>query len=177
LIGSSGATNWRSSIVWERLAQLAGYESVPTDNDADHMADVWEVSYFGGTNEVDGGASEDKDRDGCSNLEEYVAGTDPTNRASLLSVAIQNPAGEAVVIAWQSHRIDAFDAAYGDQQRFYHLDRSSELLQAEWIPVPGWTNIPADGNMLRCTNFPAVQNEHYRVGASLRQYQRIFGFD
>ena len=74
------------------------------------------------------------------------------------------------MIAWQSHRIDAFDAAYGDQQRHYHLEQSSELLQADWIPVPGSTNMHADDSILRYTNFPAVQNEHYRVGSSLRQH-------
>jgi hypothetical protein len=168
LNGSGGATNWRSSVVWERLAQLARYESIPIDSDADNMADVWEVRHFGGTNEVDCGAAKDKDSDGYSNIEEYVAGTDPTNNASVFSLAIQNMAGGAIVIDWWAHRINAFDAAYGDQQRYYSLEHSSELLQADWVPVPGRTNILADDSIFRYTNLPAVQIEFYRGGSSLR---------
>ena len=170
LSGSDGATNWHSPVVWERLAQLAGYESIPIDSDGDDMADVWEVRYFGGTNEADGGASEDNDSDGCTNLEEYIAGTDPTNNASAFSMALQNMPGGAVVIAWRAHRIHAFDTAYGDQQRYYSLEQSSELLQGDWFPVPGGTDIPAQDGILRHTNFPAVENEYYRGGSSLRQY-------
>jgi hypothetical protein len=168
LDGTEGATNWRSSVVWERLAQLAEYQSIPIDDDDDNMADVWEIRHFGGTNEVDCEAAEDKDHDGYSNIEEYVAGTDPTNNASVFSLAIQNMTGGAVEIAWWAQRINAFDAAYGDQQRYYSLERSSELLPADWVPVPGRTNLLADDRILRYTNSPAVQIEFYRGGSSLR---------
>jgi hypothetical protein len=168
LLGNTGATNWRSSVVWERLTRLAEYESTPIDNDADNMADVWEIRHFGGTNEVDGGAEEDKDGDGYSNIEEYIAGTDPTNNASLFSLEIQNTASGAVAVAWWAHDIETFDAAYGDLQRYYSLERSVDLLQPGWDPVPGWTDILAGDSMVRYTNFAADQTEFYSGRTSLR---------
>jgi len=56
---------------------------VPTANG---ISDDWENTYLGGTNAALGGAMEDRDGDGFSNLHEYIAGTNPTNAASLLKL-------------------------------------------------------------------------------------------
>jgi hypothetical protein len=53
-------------------------ETVP-DLDGDGMADVWEQQYFGNTAVL---PDEDADSDGVSNLQEFLAGTNPTNSAS-----------------------------------------------------------------------------------------------
>ena len=100
LSGTAGATNWRSSTAWERLLQLAAYESMPADNDADSMSDEWEIRCFGGTNEVDRGAAEDKDDDGHSNLKEYIAGTNPTNTSSVFRLAIEGTGAATAVVEW-----------------------------------------------------------------------------
>lgn len=50
------------------------------DDDADGMTDSWEVRYFGSLNTT---ASSDSDADGVSNLNEFLDGTDPTDRYSL----------------------------------------------------------------------------------------------
>ena len=133
------------------------------------MADVWEIRHFGGTNEIDGGAADDKDGDGLSNVEEYIAGTNPTNNASLFKLDIQDAAGTngTVVIVWWAPQVDALDAAYGDLRRYYSLESSDDLLQP-WDPVPGWTNIPAADSMLRYTNPPAAQIEFYRGNSTLQ---------
>src|SRR5262249_46379429 len=53
------------------------------DADKDGLADWWELPYFGSiTNQ---NASMDKDGDGNSNLTEFLDGTNPTNRNSLLT--------------------------------------------------------------------------------------------
>ena len=53
---------------------------------ANGISDDWENTYLGGTNAALGGAMEDRDGDGFSNLHEYIAGTNPTNAASLLKL-------------------------------------------------------------------------------------------
>jgi hypothetical protein len=53
--------------------------STPYDTDADSMLDYWEDYYFG---TIAYGATDDPDDDGFTNLQEYQAGTDPTDAAS-----------------------------------------------------------------------------------------------
>lgn len=53
--------------------------STPGDTDADTLPDEWELSYFGS---LDFGASDDPDGDGFTNLQEYLAGTNPTQPSS-----------------------------------------------------------------------------------------------
>lgn len=168
LTGTSGSTSWHSSQVWQALAQLAKYKSIPIDSDSDNMADVWEIMYFGGTNEIDGGATEDKDSDGYLNLEEYIAGTDPTNNSSRFILRIHSEGKDAVAISYQTRRVNAFDAHYGDRQRYYSLAQSSDLLQANWWPVAGYTNLVGDNKMIFYTNAAPPQAGSYRGKASLR---------
>ena len=46
------------------------------DSDSDGLPDPWELEYFG---DLSYDADDDPDLDGFTNLEEYEAGTDPTN--------------------------------------------------------------------------------------------------
>lgn len=69
----------------------------PYDLDADRMRDEWEVAFFGSTNAVPGGAG---DSDPFSKLEEFIAGTDPTNPASFF--AITNWSAGSFGVGWPS---------------------------------------------------------------------------
>jgi hypothetical protein len=53
---------------------------IGADDDSDGLHDAWEVAHFGATGACAPG--EDPDGDGWSNLEEFAAGTDPTDAAS-----------------------------------------------------------------------------------------------
>jgi hypothetical protein len=67
------------------------------------MSDDWENTYLGGTNAALGGAMQDRDGDGFSNLHEYIAGTNPTNAASLLKFMQVSPgAASNFVLDWAS---------------------------------------------------------------------------
>ena len=50
--------------------------TVDVDADSDGMLDVWEVLYFGSISQYPNG---DYDGDGYTNLQEYLANTDPTD--------------------------------------------------------------------------------------------------
>ena len=58
--------------------------TVLADSDHDGLPDVWEIAYGFRPNAPDAGS--DADGDGRTNLDEYLAGTDPTNALSYLKV-------------------------------------------------------------------------------------------
>lgn len=74
-----------------------------TDRDGDAMADDWEMAHFHSTAVSSGGPAEDQDSDGFRDLYEYLAGTDPNEDGSLLTITdLRVESGPAAVVAWQS---------------------------------------------------------------------------
>lgn len=65
---------------------VGAHEFNSTDLDADGLPDVWEVQYFGAVNVTDGSA--DADADGFDDQQEWLAGTNPIDAASKLTLAI-----------------------------------------------------------------------------------------
>ena len=76
--------------------------TITPDVDGDNMDDDWEIEFFGGTNVVDGGADDDFDMDGFSNVEEFIAGINPTNSGSVFAVEEPGPSPSGFVINWNS---------------------------------------------------------------------------
>lgn len=70
------------------------FHTLPDDLDLDGMDDVWEAAFFGA---LDRDGAGDADGDGFLDAHEFLAGTSPTNTASLLRLDIT---GEA--LAWPS---------------------------------------------------------------------------
>lgn len=78
---------------------MGAYETqVSPDQDNDGMGDAWEIAYLGGTNAQPAAHA---DADMQNNIEEYIAGTDPTNSASFFAVTHQM-AGDFFVVEWPS---------------------------------------------------------------------------
>jgi hypothetical protein len=70
-----------------------------TDTDSDGLLDTWEITQFGN---LDHTAEGDSDSDGRSNLDEYIAGTDPTKSSSRFEVLGVTYTGNSVVIRWSA---------------------------------------------------------------------------
>lgn len=70
------------------------------DSDNDGMPDSWEEDYFGDATSGDPDA--DPDLDTFSNLEEYIAGTNPNLSSSYLSVSALTRVLSGTVISWES---------------------------------------------------------------------------
>ena len=98
------------------------FQTLPTDMDGDGLADIWEADNFGtllrdGTGDFDG--------DSFSDLNEYLAGTSPTNNASLLRIeSLTQAAPTNLLVTWQSA-----------SNRLYDLLMATGSLTAPFLPV------------------------------------------
>ncbi|MEI7898656.1 MAG: family 20 glycosylhydrolase [bacterium] len=91
----------RVAAIWQ--AAVGQPVAANPDANANGLPDSWETAYFGGTDNPLGAAGYDFDHDGMNNGDEYGAGTDPTNAASVLRLTeIGMPAGAELVLLWQS---------------------------------------------------------------------------
>jgi hypothetical protein len=70
------------------------------DVDSDGISDVWEGAYFGARNRCLPAA--DVDRDTQSNLQEYIAGTNPTNAGSYFGLHSLRTSDQGVDVEWDS---------------------------------------------------------------------------
>src|SRR5947208_15602856 len=88
------------------------------------MDDDWEMAYFG-TLARDGGG--DFDGDGQTDLQEFLAGTDPTNSGSVLRVlTLTSLGGGGARLIWS--------AAPG---KTYRVQFKDNLDEAGWNSLPG----------------------------------------
>jgi Tol biopolymer transport system component len=101
------------------------------DSDGDGIPDLWMMHYFGhptGQAADLSLAQDDADGDGMSNLEEFLAGTDPTNPASSLLVQIQ------VQVAAPNNVILNWPAVPGKN---YQVQFKNNLNDSVWTEIPG----------------------------------------
>jgi hypothetical protein len=70
------------------------------DTDADGLSDDWELRYFGTTAASNGTA--DADGDGHTDLQEFLAGTDPINSQSRLRIESIALEGDDVRVGWRT---------------------------------------------------------------------------
>ncbi len=100
----------------------------------------------------------DQDGDGMPTWQEYVAGTDPLNPASVFTVNVASSNGQTIV------SIPTIAATPQYQlQRYYAIDSSTNLANsASWQGIPGWTNIQGQGQVLAYTNAIGNSNVFYR---------------
>jgi hypothetical protein len=115
---------WGGSLGWIGFSNMHGYVQANSfdkgpDDDTDGIPDIWERIETGGTNSLGGGPDEDFDGDTVSDSNEYLAGTDPTNKNDYLHItsidlnSVTNPK-----ITWAS-----------EASRMYRIEMDDDLVQ------------------------------------------------
>jgi len=122
---------------------LAAHEDI----DEDGMPDDWEMFCFLNTAHT---GDEDEDGDGLRNIEEWIAGTDPTTNASVLALDVTlSAAGPQIAIPTRA----GSGTGYAGWNRYYALQSAGSLADTPcWLPVPGFDKIPGTGTTVSYTN-------------------------
>ncbi|MBN1672442.1 MAG: PKD domain-containing protein [Kiritimatiellae bacterium] len=128
------------------------------DTDADGMLDGWEVQFFGGVTNAD--AETDSDGDTFNNWAEWLAGSDPTNAASMFELGSPAAPGAAagVILSWPSL-----------SNRVYMIDFTTNLVTVPFAPLV--TNLPATPveNVYTDDQHSAEGQLYYRIRVGAEQ--------
>ncbi len=120
------------------------------DTDGDGLDDDWEVTYF---NNLSRNGSGDFDSDGLSDLQEFLAGTDPTNSNSFFRVLTVSPAGGgSMVLLWS-----------GNPSRSYRAEFKDNLNAANWTALTGTISWNGSTASIADSSAGAATNRYYRV--------------
>ena len=122
--GQLSGSVWSANCGWISLSNTVAYVQTDTISpgalDSNGLPIAWELTYFGHTG-VDPNA--DPDHDGMSNLQEYLAGTNPVDGGNHFSITAQNfaPGGTIASLTWSSVAT-----------RYYYLQKTSSLGTPVW---------------------------------------------
>jgi hypothetical protein len=104
--GNLSGSVWSANCGWISLSNAFAFVQTDViasgvDTDGDGMADAWELIYFGS---IAANPGDDADGDGASNLQEYLAGTNPTDATDALVITsyATAPDGTLTTMTWQS---------------------------------------------------------------------------
>jgi len=136
-----------STATWNQATNGGAYSTSLLDTDLDGMPNDWESANNLDPNIPD--ANVDRDNDGLTNYQEFLAGTDPRNANSVFRVKRINLASGQVRITWNSVAGKTYTIAAASQ------------VNGPYTPV---RNVPSAGDGETFTDFPpSTAQQFYRV--------------
>ena len=129
---------------------------------------LWRQSYFGTANNSGNAADGfDANGNGLSNLQDYTLGNDPTRPTVNAPLGVTSANGGFTVQFLA--KAAGTDSGYAGLMRYYALEGSTNLTNASWSGVPGYTNIVASNQTVTySTNCTASPSLFFRVRAWLK---------
>lgn len=121
----------------------------------DGVPDNWQVQHFG-TDNPDGVGTNNPDGDAFNNAQEYIADTDPTNRASFFFICATSNL--------PPHRAVCF---FSSATRSYTLFYGTNLTSGGWTNDPAQSNIGGNGGIKTFIDASSSTTRFYRVRVQL----------
>ena len=132
------------------LSLIVGHWATDQDADQDGMPDAWEDDCLTGLSEALAQPAADPDNDGLSNLQEWIAGTNPRSEIGNLKSEIRASNGQLEV---SFETVPATGPGYDGLNRCYALEQRAGLGPAgQWQIVPGYGNLLGQGQTIQHTN-------------------------
>ncbi len=141
---------------WDQWQDVTFAAATDAD-DVDGWRQFTFASSFGGdpsyciTHEIDVDSNSDTDGDGMLDWQEFIAGTDSTNSASLLSITNCLYVSSDIIIEWSSV-----------SGKVYSLRANTNLLSSDWWQVGGLVTGTPPANAVTVTPSSA-ECEFYRI--------------
>lgn len=128
----------QNSINVELMDNFLLDERLPwTDSDGDGIPDWWKLGWFG---TLDVAADQDFDGDGSTNLQEFLAGTNPRDPRSVFHARLENASPDSIKLSWSS----AFGRSYTVQQSgVLDAHNWTDLITVDGTPPLNFIEVPA----------------------------------
>jgi Tol biopolymer transport system component len=121
------------------------------DSDGDGLDDDWEMAYF---EMLARNGSGDFDGDGQTDLEEFRAGTNPTNQSSIFQALMISRVGGATTIFW-----------HANPGRSYRVEFKASLSDPVWSTVVGDVRLSGSTGYIVDDSHASTSHGFYRVVA------------
>ncbi|MBN1673068.1 MAG: hypothetical protein JXR37_18625, partial [Kiritimatiellae bacterium] len=138
------------------------FTAMPGDNDADGVGDAWEQALFGSTSSADSAPDADPDGDGYSNLEEFVAGTNPNSDTQYFDVGLRLTADKKLIVSFETVALGG-TGYEGFSARHYGLEQTDDFNNPAWTAVPGYEDIVGTGQTVSFANTAPQDSQSYRA--------------
>ena len=156
--GNFSGSVWSANCGWISLSNALAFVQSDTiasgvDTDGDGMADAWERQNFGN---LSASATADADGDGMSNMQEFLAGTNPNDVNDKLAITVYTttPGGTLAGVTWQS-----------TPTRCYYIEKTLDLTSPMWFDSGLGLIAPDGASTARAFADTNAPNRFYRVRA------------